>query len=53
MSVIQTASSITSGLVLQIKKLIDILKGEVKIVVELVKAHEDTVGNEIADMLAK
>ncbi len=55
MSAIQslTASTITSGLVLEIKKLIDVLKGEIKIAIEWVKTHEGTVGNEIADILAK
>ncbi len=55
MSAIQslTTSTIMSGLVLQIKQLIDVLKGEIKIAIEWVKAHEGTVGNEIADMLAK
>ncbi len=55
MSAIQslTSSIITSGLVLQLKNLIDVLKGEIEIAVEWVKAHEGTVGNELADALAK
>ncbi len=55
MSAIQslTSNSITSGLVLQLKNLFDVLQGEIKIAVEWVKAHEGTVGNELADALAK
>ncbi len=55
MSAIQslTSSTISSGLVLQLKNLIEVLKGEIKIAVEWVKAHEGTVGNELADALAK
>ncbi len=55
MSAIQslTSSAITSRLVLQIKNLIDVLKGKIDITVEWVKAHEGTVGNKLANALAK
>ncbi len=55
MSAIQSLTSIaiTSGLVLQLKNLIDILKGEIKITIEWLKTHEGNVGNEFADALGK
>ncbi len=45
--------TIKSGLVLQIKQLIDLLKKEVSIGIEWVRGHTGVVANELADMLAK